>query len=151
MSEHPLQFGFQSQFKFGTLGPSVHFQFRVGAKSGKLVKFGRIVSYRHVTLLQSQKLHLFLPSQISWKVFLKELSLECIPSNHNSLNFHLAAGNSPPIFSFLCQHVASIGHLLNITTTQGSEYSLQALNPLICSIQSESSLELLRPLFTELA
>ncbi|KAE9591185.1 hypothetical protein Lalb_Chr20g0115681 [Lupinus albus] len=131
MPKHHFQLGLQTRFKLRTFGQSVLLQFRGREKSSQFLELGRIISHRHVTLLQSQKFHFFLPLQIRRKVFLKKLLLGCTPSNHLSLNFHLAPRELPPDFSFLYQHVGSIGHLLIIAATHGSEYPFQTLNPLI--------------------
>ncbi|KAE9591186.1 hypothetical protein Lalb_Chr20g0115711 [Lupinus albus] len=150
MPEHPFELGLQARFKLRTFGPSVYFQLSVWTKLGQFLKLGRILSHRHVTLLQPQKFHLLLPLQISGKIFLKEFLLEGSPCNHSPLRFHLPPSKFPPIFSLLHQHIRSIRHLLNVTTTYGSEYAFQVLNPLIRRIRSEPTLEMARILLAEL-
>ncbi|KAE9621216.1 hypothetical protein Lalb_Chr01g0011291 [Lupinus albus] len=150
MPEHPFQLGLQARFKLRTFGPSVYFQLSVWKKPGQFLKLGRILSHRHVTLLQPQKLHFLLPLQISRKIFLKEFILEGIPCNHSPLRFHLLPSKFPPIFSLLQQHIRNIRHLLNVTTTHGSEYVFQVLNPLVRRIRSEPTLEMARILLAEI-
>ncbi|KAE9592297.1 hypothetical protein Lalb_Chr19g0127831 [Lupinus albus] len=147
MPKHTFQLGLQTRFKLRTFGPSVHLQFSVWTKSGQFLELGRIFSHGHITLLQLQKLHFFLPLQISRKIFLKKFLLEGNPGNHSPFCFHLSPSKFSPSFSFLHQHVRSIRHLLNVSTTHGSEYSFQVLNPLVRSIRSEPTLELARILF----
>ncbi|KAE9584389.1 hypothetical protein Lalb_Chr00c12g0404871 [Lupinus albus] len=150
MPEHPFQLGLQARFKFGTFGPSVHFQLSVWTKPGQFLKLGCVLSHRHVTLLQLQKLHFLLPLQISRKIFLKEFLLESNPCNNSPLCFHLPPSKFPPIFSLLHRHIRSVCHFLNVTTTQGSEYVFQVFNPLNRRIRSKPSLEVTRILLAEL-
>ncbi|KAE9587499.1 hypothetical protein Lalb_Chr23g0274291 [Lupinus albus] len=150
MPEHPFCLGLQARFKLRTFGPSVFFQLSVWTKPGQFLKLGCILSHRHVTLLQPQKLHFLFPLQINRKIFLKELILEVSPYNHSPLCFHLPPSKFPPIFSLLHQHIRSIRHLLNVATTHGSEYAFQVLNPLVRTIRSEPTLEMARILLAEL-
>ncbi|KAE9598360.1 hypothetical protein Lalb_Chr15g0079941 [Lupinus albus] len=142
MSEHYFQLGLQTRFKFRAFGSSVHFQLRVGTKPGQFFEFSVIFPYRHISLFQLQELHFLLLLQISRKIFLKEFLLEGNPCNHSPLRFHLPPSKFPPIFSLLHQHIRSIRHLLNITTTHGSEYAFQILNPFVRRIRSEPTLEM---------
>ncbi|KAE9605082.1 hypothetical protein Lalb_Chr10g0093351 [Lupinus albus] len=130
MPEHRLQLGLQTRFKFRALGPSVHLQLRVRAKSGQFFKLGRIFPHRPVTLLQSQKLHLFLPPQILRKIFMEEFHLKCLPRNQPSLYLHLASSEFPPILGLRHQHVGGISQLLTLHTVHGSKDPLHPLNPL---------------------
>ncbi|KAE9584726.1 hypothetical protein Lalb_Chr25g0281201 [Lupinus albus] len=106
--KHAFQLGLQTLFILRTLGPPFHFQFGVGTKPGQFFKLDRIISHRHVSLLQLQKLHFILPLQISRKLLMKEFLLECTPSDQLSLRFHLASSKFPPVFGLLHYHISGI-------------------------------------------
>ncbi|KAE9594128.1 hypothetical protein Lalb_Chr18g0050491 [Lupinus albus] len=150
MPKHTFQFGLQTRFKLRTFGPSVHLQFSVWTKSGQFLELGRIFPHGHISLLQLQKLHFFLPLQIYREIFPKKFLLEGNPGNHSPFRFHLSPSKFPPSISFLHQHVRCIRHLLNVSTTHGSEYSFQVLNPLVRNIRIEPTLEMARIRLAEL-
>ncbi|KAE9599575.1 hypothetical protein Lalb_Chr14g0363771 [Lupinus albus] len=142
MPKHRLQLGLQTRFKFCALGPSVHLQLRVRAKLGQFFKLGRIFPHRPITLLQSKKLHLFLPPQIIRKIFMEEFHLKCLPRNQLSLYLHLASSEFPPIFGLRHQHVGGISQLLSLRTVHCSKDPLHPLDPLNGSFGSKSPMEL---------
>ncbi|KAE9605160.1 hypothetical protein Lalb_Chr10g0094311 [Lupinus albus] len=142
MPKHAFQLGFQTRFKLRTLRPPVHLQFGVRAKPGQFFKLGRIISHRHVSLLQLQKLHFLLPLRISREVLMKKFRLECTPRNQLSLRFHLAPTKFPPVLGLLHKHISGIRQLLSLRTVHGPEDPLHALDPLNGSIRSKSPVEL---------
>ncbi|KAE9588743.1 hypothetical protein Lalb_Chr22g0358611 [Lupinus albus] len=142
MHKHRFQLGLQTRFKLRTLGPFVHLQFRVRAKSGQFFKFGRIFSHRQVTLFQPQEFHLFLTPQISRKILPKKFLPECTPENHLPFSLHLAPSEFSLVLGLLHKHIGSIRQFLSIRTAHSLENPLQSLNPFYGSIRSEPTLKL---------
>lgn len=94
-----------------------------------------ILSNSRIPLFQLQKLNLFFPTHIFWKVSLQKFSLENNPSDFIAYNLQSLTHIVPPIINFLYQCMHTKLHLLCFSTRHNLENIFNILQLSSCSIQ----------------
>lgn len=101
----------------------------------KFLEPDNILSDSRIPLFKLQKLDLFLPMHIFWKVPLHKFSFEYNPSDFIACSHQSMTHIIPPIISFLYQHMHSKWHLICFTTHHNPKNPFNVLHPSIHSIQ----------------